>query len=79
MEKGWKDKLIPLTTRQSVTCYDTEGATEQMYTFAMYGLGLKTLDDFDKPENTYTITEISDIAVAVIEVSEKGRNPTSEG
>ena len=79
MKKGWEDNLVPLTTRQSITCYDIEGEMAKMYAFAMYGLGLKTIEDFDKPENQYSIEEIGDIAVAVVEATDKGKNPTNKG
>ncbi|MCH8837729.1 MAG: hypothetical protein IIA60_07995 [Candidatus Marinimicrobia bacterium] len=79
MKKGWRDNLVPLTTQQSIICYDTEGDMAQMYAFAMYGLGLKSIGDFDKPENQYTIEEISMISIAVVEDTDKGKNPTSKG
>ncbi len=78
MEKGWKEKLTPLTTRQMVECYDTDGSMAQMYLWAMYGLGLKSLEDFDKPKNQYSVEEIGEISVAVVEASNKGKNPTNK-
>jgi len=78
MKTGWKEKLTPLTTRQMVDCYDTVGTMEQMYKWAMYGLGLKSLEDFDKSENQYSVEEIGEISVAVVEASDRGKNPTSK-
>lgn len=71
--------LKPLTTQQKITCLDTEGITRRIYKFAMYGLGLKSLDEFDKPENQYTAEEINSIATEVIEGLDKGKNPTTKG
>ena len=79
MKTGWEKDLTPLTTAQKIECYDTEGAMAQMYKFAMYGLGLKSLSDFDKPENQYTTEEIGDISVKVVEATEKGADPTNKG
>lgn len=73
-----KYNLEPLTTRQLIECFDTGGFDARMYKFAMYGLGLKSVDDFDKPENHYPRAEISDIAVQVMEESDKGKNPTAK-
>ena len=77
MKDGWREHLKPLTKRQEITCYDTEGAMKRMTLFAMYGLGLRTIEDFDNPDNSYSIAEISEIAAAVVEDADKGRNPTT--
>ena len=79
MKSGWKEKLVPLTTPQAIECYDTQGTMEQMYKWAMYGLGLRSLADFDKPENEYSVEEIGDISIAVVEALNQGKNPTSKG
>ncbi len=74
-----KYDLTPLTTRQRIECFDTEGRDAMMYKFAMYGLGLEKIEDFDKPENFYPRGEISEIAAQVMEESGKGANPTTGG
>ncbi len=79
LESGKTVELTPLNTSQKIECYDLGGDMERMYKWAMYGLGLRTLADFDKAENKYTVTEIGEIAVAVVEATEKGSNPTTKG
>ena len=77
--KKWENRLVSLTTPQAIECYDTSGSMEQMYKWAMYGLGLRSLADFDKPENDYSVEEIGEISIAVVEALNRGGNPTSKG
>ena len=79
LESGKTVTLSPLNTAQKIECYDLGGDMERMYKWAMYGLGLVRVSDFDKPENKYTTAEIGEIAAAVVEATEKGSNPTTKG
>ena len=79
LKSGKTVTIVPLNTTQKIECYDVGGDMKRMYKWAMYGLGLRTLADFDKPENSYSTEEIGEIAVAVVEATEKGSNPTSKG
>ena len=79
LESGKTVQLIPLNTTQKVECFDIQGDMERMYKWAMYGLGLARLSDFDKSENTYTTADIGEIAAAVVEATEKGSDPTTKG
>lgn len=79
LKSGKTVNIIPLNTIQMVECYDIQGDMERMYTWAMCGLGLRSLAAFDKPENNFTVAEIGEIAVAVVEATEKGADPTTKG
>ncbi|KKK95270.1 hypothetical protein LCGC14_2674500 [marine sediment metagenome] len=79
LKSGKTVSLTPLTTTQKVECFDILGDMERIYKWAMYGLGLVRLSDFDKPENNYTTVDIGEIAVAVVEATEKGTDPTTKG
>ena len=79
LKSGKTVTLTPLNTAQKIECYDLGGDMERMYKWAMYGLGLKSLAAFDEPENKYTIEEIGEISIAVVEATEKGTDPTTKG
>ena len=79
LKSGKTVTLTPLNTVQKIECYDLGGDMERMYKWAMYGLGLVRVSDFDKPENKYTVEEIGEIAVEVVEATEKGADPTLKG
>ena len=79
LKTGREVELRGLTTRERIKAFDSEGQMEQMYIFSMYALGLKSLDDFDKPENSYTVEEIGEIAGEAATETGKSANPTSKG
>lgn len=79
LKSGKTVTLTPLNTAQKIECYDIQGDMERMYKWAMYGLGLIRLSDFDKEENKYSIEEIGEISIAALEATEKGADPTTKG
>ncbi len=79
LKSGKTVTLSPLNTAQKIECYDLGGDMERMYKWAMYGLGLRSLAAFDEPENNFTVADIGEIAVEVVEATDKGTDPTPRG
>lgn len=79
LKSGKTVTITPLNTTQKVECFDIQGDMERMYKWAMYGLGLRRLSDFDQEEHHYSTDEIGEIASATIEETEKGADPTPKG